>query len=568
MALWYTSSVAWTNVTAWAAVTSYSVGDIRRQLAAPTVGNERVWRCTTAGLSGGSEPTWTLTKGSTTNDGTAVWTEITGNSTYNWTAPHARLANALSWAAAGDTVYLSQDHAETQASAMTITGPGTAGSPVRVFCVNRSGSVPPVSADLRNTATISTTGANNLTVNGGLIFGSPAPSTSGGAIFQVGSGSNTALFVTGGNNRHFNNCSIVNNNTSTSSGIVLGAAGGGSSSYDRFYNTTVTFGSASQSIAIQNIRFEWFATASAVAGTAPTTLFSNISTRAATALISGVDLSAVTGTLVGAPSNTWLFIFEQCRLNSAVTASTASPNGRFSPRVELHNCDSGGTNYRQEWRDYPGNIVQSTSVVRTSGASDGTTPISWAFSSSAFATYDVQLFGPIVPIWNDTTGSSVTFYMRGIYNGAALPKNDEVWLEIEYPGNASYPLASFASNVKADILATGASQTADSTAWDTGATARANTTAYSVGNVIKLASNPGRLFFCTTAGTTAGSEPGGYASAVDGGSVTDNTAVFRAGMRFQLSVAVTPQLKGWIKAQVKVALASVTVHIDPLITLS
>ncbi len=71
------------------------------------------------------------------------------------------------------------------------------------------------------------------------------------------------------------------------------------------------------------------------------------------------------------------------------------------------------------------------------------------------------------------------------------------------------------------------------------------------------------MFFCTTAGTTAGSEPAGYATAVDGGSVTDNTAVFRAATRQKLSVTITPQLKGFLHARVMLAKASTTIYVDP-----
>ena len=44
--LWYASSVGWSAVTAWASGTVTAVGALVRQLATPTVGNERVFRCT------------------------------------------------------------------------------------------------------------------------------------------------------------------------------------------------------------------------------------------------------------------------------------------------------------------------------------------------------------------------------------------------------------------------------------------------------------------------------------------------------------------------------------------
>jgi len=58
--------------------------------------------------------------------------------------------------------------------------------------------------------------------------------------------------------------------------------------------------------------------------------------------------------------------------------------------------------------------------------------------------------------------------------------------------------------------------------------ARINSTAYALGYQITVASNPGFMFYCTTAGTSAGSEPAGYATAINAGTVTDGTAVFTA----------------------------------------
>jgi hypothetical protein len=99
---------------------------------------------------------------------------------------------------------------------------------------------------------------------------------------------------------------------------------------------------------------------------------------------------------------------------------------------------------------------------------------------------------------------------------------------------------------------TGTAYSADTSGWDTGVTARANSHAYSVGDIIKTSSNPGRILFCTaSSGNSAASEPGGYATAVDGGSVTDGSCTFRAGSRFLMTVSVTPQMQGFIYTHVR-----------------
>jgi hypothetical protein len=78
---------------------------------------------------------------------------------------------------------------------------------------------------------------------------------------------------------------------------------------------------------------------------------------------------------------------------------------------------------------------------------------------------------------------------------------------------------------------------------------------------------------CTglTTGITASSEPGGYATAVDGGGgVTDGGCVFKAMWRFKQTITTgTIGMAGLITVYPKVAKASLNgIYIDPMITLS
>ena len=61
-------------VSAWAASTSYSVGDVRRAATAQVTG--LFFKCTTAGTSGSSEPKWGTDIGSTATDNSVVWTAV------------------------------------------------------------------------------------------------------------------------------------------------------------------------------------------------------------------------------------------------------------------------------------------------------------------------------------------------------------------------------------------------------------------------------------------------------------------------------------------------------------
>src|SRR5580765_7618818 len=105
-----------------------------------------------------------------------VWSGATGTGTgASWANAFTTLTTAFATEAAGDTLYVAHDHAESSASSITLTSSGTVSNPTKVVCVNRSGSVPPVSADRLASAQVTTTGVSSTTLNGfthydGIIF--------------------------------------------------------------------------------------------------------------------------------------------------------------------------------------------------------------------------------------------------------------------------------------------------------------------------------------------------------------------------------------------------------------
>ncbi|MBZ9759505.1 hypothetical protein LB553_01210 [Mesorhizobium sp. CA8] len=420
----------------------------------------------------------------------------------DWANAYLTLAAALTASAAGDTIYVSEEHAETQASSMTLTSPGTG---VRVICVNHSGSVPPVSADLRTTATVSVTGSTVIT------FGGVSSDTEyEGITFSAGS-SNLATRIDIATNNisvslKFKNCLLKLNSTSTGSVINVG----GTSTRGCFIaleNTQLQFGSTAQSVVIA-AAFVWRDTASALAGgTFPTTLFTNVSNGGGEADVAGVDLSAITGTIFGGGANSAAlrYIMRDCKINASATIG-AAPTARGTYKVDYIRADSGGTNYKQGRITYDGSTKEETTIVRTGGATDGTTPLAWKIITTANSGRHFPYESAPIAIWNDTTGSSITATIEGI--AASLPNNDEIWIEVEYLGSASSPKSSFVRTCPADTLAAAAAVTTSSSTW------------------------------------------GGSTSA------------------FKLAATFTPQQKGWIFVRVCAAKASATFYIDPKITLS
>ena len=506
MAAWYLGSTKWTAVTAWAATTAYVVGDLRRQLATPSVGNERVFRCTTAGTSGGAEPSWMLTKGSTTSDGSAVWTEVTGNSTYNWSAPHARLSSAFSWMAAGDDCYVSNNHAETQSTAMTLTSPGTSASPCRVICVSDAGSTPPASADLATTATITTTGNSSITING-FLFGY-------GLTIRSGSGASGTASIVIGNSASvdWTLASSVLHIATTGSSAVLGLnpIGYTQASRLKLVDSSLLFGSVSQSIKSQSCRVEVLGGSIASTGSVPTTLISaDVFSRCGNYSLIGVDLSAFGSgkNLLSLASNSNEdFRLIDCKLGASVSIATGTIVGLCGSRVSAVNCDSSDTNYRFHFQNYCGTITQETTIVRTGGATDGTTAFSRKMVSTANSKWHSTLESPWLYFWNDATGSPITVAVECVTDGVTLT-DSQCWVEAEALTTSGYPLGGFTSDRSADVLAAGANQASSSETWT----------------------------------TTGLSNP----------------------VKQTLSTSITPAEKGWVRARVHLARASTTVYVCP-----
>lgn len=455
---------------------------------------------TAGGADSGAEPSWNTTKGNTTTDGSVTWTCISNGAFAAWAAPHARLANAFAanWGSAGDDFYLSHAHAETQnAASNTLTSPGTAASPCRILCASSAGSLPPVAADLLTTATITTTGTGSIFLAGfGYWYG---------VGFSAGTSSGTSnIFVATNTGITFlDSCSLALVGTSASASITV-------SNGDRLTqlrNVTMAFGNAAQGIQLSG-SMVWTATPGAlVGGTMPTTLF-YFSNDSAMVRLRGVDLSGTNNNLINlGVSSLADFLFENCKISGSATLTTGTVTDQTRLSVRLVACDSAAASNRYYFQNYMGIITQETTIVRTGGASDGTTPVSRKMVSSANSKFTFPLVSDPLVIWNDGT-SAVTVSVPVVTDGVTLTSAD-AWIEVQYLGSGSTPQASFASGAAATVLTTGSSWALDSTSsWN----------------------------------TTGLSSP----------------------VKQTLSVSFTPAMKGPFQVRVHLARASTTLYFDPL----
>lgn len=547
-----------------------------------------VWECTTAGTSAAAEPTWpaAATQDTTTVvSGGATFTArkpgFSSGTTIDWTFATIYvdyLVNASGAIAAGDTVFVSSAHNESVTGAVTVEGPGTAAAPHRIVSVTENGATRPVTKT--RGAIFTTTGSirflSNAAKAGQYYFGLIARPGNGVATAQYaefgGAGTNSDNFAV------VERCAadILTTENTAASRASIGADGAGRGTI-RVYDFEVAFAAAQQCVNINGFDTEINGLSKyAAGGSATPTGSSNGLFRANGCKypkIRNLDASAWgTAIVILDAANNANWDIDKVKLPASWTGTLiATYFGLWS-----QNYRAVVTHYREKYgiridHPYHGVMAESTVVRRTNGASILGQALSWAFNTTADTSPASPLFthGLVYKVLAANVGLAHTFTFEAIANVASAVQNTELWAEADYQDHATdqpgVVSTSFVDPITSSALA------ASTEAWDGGVTARANSTAYALGATVKVATNAGRVFFCTTAGTTAASEPAGYATAADGDSVTDGTAVFRAGRRVKFTVAVTPAAEGYIKLRMFVGKASVTapgIFVDPKFTVA
>ena len=576
MATYYVSSVAWTAVAAWAATHAYILGDYVRQLATPTFGNERVFKCTTAGTSGGTEPAWTLTDNGNTTDSTAVWKQIAGQEAEqaagNWKAPYATMlgmqnAHGL---VGGDQIFVSSDHTESNAAAYSLSGASVAGSgPAAFYSVSRVGaSLPPTATDLAAGAIIGTSGSQDITFANHHFYYR-------GFFFVVGTGASAASLNFGrlqGAKNRYELCDFKLNTTSNAAIIRINTRSEGSTEW---INCTATFGATGQMIRPDFGSFLWRnrSSSSALGGaTFPTTLIGSPSGNNANGRVTldGLDLSALSGIVLDTIGYTNArMVMRNCKLHASATPLGINLSQQTHDDIwgqAIENCDDSTNNrsFRMSRRVRFGRVDTDSGPVRTGGASDGVTPISWKLSPMPAASgYQYPLITPRISARVGATGVSTMATACLLYTGQAEPTNRDIWVELTTLDSFTSPISTTHSS-KGPFIGTGTTLSADTSAWDASVPLRQNSHSYAVGDLIKVASNPGYVFVCISAFNSAASEPGGYATAVDGtNAIADGGSSWRCCWRKSISISWTPQRVGVVSALVCYSRQADSVYVDP-----
>lgn len=421
-----------------------------------------------------------------------------------WALAKATLTGAAAIDGVGDRIFLASSHNESTAAAVTINLAGTNASPTQLLSVGSAGDPSPVTTLTAGAVVASGAGNYSIAVNGSAYVY--------GVRFNlgVGSGSSPSLSLAASDNnvQTYESCIFDAQTTGSVAVIACGSQSSAIEARLNLKNCDMHFSAVGHTLSVAHCTLEWEG-GSILAGAALTN-FLTVSRDGASALISGIDLSNLGSAtnLVGTTAAAGKAVFRNCKLPASWTGQLFGGTLVSTAfRAELYNCDNADTNYRMWVQDYAGSIRSEAVVVRTGGASDGTTPMSWKMTTTADAEYPLlPLASPEIVIWNETVGSAKTLTIEVITDGVTLT-DEECWLDVQYLGTSGVPLGSFVSDAKADVLATAASQATSTEAW-------------------------------TTTGLTAP-------------------------VKQKLSVTFTPQEKGFIHAVVKLAKASTTVYVCP-----
>lgn len=443
-----------------------------------------------------------------------------GNSGGSWRTAKATAsgADAVDWP--GCKVYFDSAHSETSAVGTQLMWNTSVNIPTQLLSVVRSAVEPPDT--LAAGALIGVSGSNNLEVNGtlyayGMTF--KAGTAGGTASIKMQSQGSAAMqwyescfFDLSGANAN----SLIQPNDNSAGGFYT------------LKNCTFKFGADGQRISNKNSRLN-IVGGSIVSGSTAQASQGFIDCAADPARlgivsVAGFDFSNLgsggfltNGFSITSPAEV---IFADCKLPSGWTGTLLSGSGLGYPgfRARMENCDSTDTNYRLWWEGFFGSTKSETTIVRTGGATDGTTPLSWKMATSSYPSFPaLTLVSPERAQWNELIGSAKTLTVEVVHDsrgsGTAGRLTDaDAWLEVMYLGTSGFPLGSWISDAKANVFAAAADQTDSGTTWT----------------------------------TTGLSTP----------------------LKQSLSVTVTPQEKGHFIYRVVVAKPSITIYVDPLLTVT
>lgn len=345
------------------------------------------------------------------------------NSGASWTDAYTAFASAVAAAtASGDIIKVHKTHTENLGADTTYTF----ANHVAVVCVDKDASDALATMDGTNYRIGSTTSRTIIITGAYRVYFY-------GVAFDIGGVSAKVLALGQGDGGHYEYDACKLWMTGSAANVLsLGNTGSGFNTFIRFSSCDVKFGATSQYIRPDGARFDWVGGQVNSAGSAPTTLITP--NYRCDQCFEGVDLSLVTGTLVGSAGSAGMFTqeFVSCKFGAGVTVMAAqTPATRGSSEVFMYNCHSGDTHYAFGHYDGLGSTIIETGIYANDGASPdgGTTRTSWKIVTTSAASFYTPYRSPWFDKYHSGT-SAITPYFEILRDGSATAFNDdEVWGE-------------------------------------------------------------------------------------------------------------------------------------------
>ena len=167
-----------------------------------------------------------------------------GDDGTTWALAKATLVGSLAVVDVGGTVFVSQVHAETQASNMILTSPGTAADPVEIICGNDAAEPPTAVA---TTATVTTTGTADIVFSGfAYIYGIAFSAATSGATADMTFTSTSPWWF------RFEDCSLGNNSNNVGTITVGTNSISANESLLELINTPIVFNNVNQTFELSD----------------------------------------------------------------------------------------------------------------------------------------------------------------------------------------------------------------------------------------------------------------------------------------------------------------------------
>lgn len=379
-----------------------------------------------------------------------------------WALAKAKLAGADAIDAAGDTIFVSQVHAETTSGAhVSWAWAGTDAAPTKIICGNDAAEPPTA---VTTGATVGVTGADfNLRLGGNMYCE--------GIQFNAGSGANTsylqANYSTGNYVQRYVNCNLYLSNSSYLSIMSIGANNLGDGPRTTLTNCNFKFGHADQQI---QLRGEVHIVGGSIAsgGTSLTYLFHcNSAGVAVKGLVEGFSFANFSAGfhLILAPSKIGSMVIRGCTMPAGWTGSLVSSAITCpSFRAEMYDCTNATTTWPLWIEDYCGSIKAETTLVRTGSLA----PYSLKMTSNAKASEAfLQLKSNEIFLAVGTPGSAQTATFEILHDSVTNLTDGEIWVEVEYRDTSGSRRSVEITDHRATALTTAADQTASSATWTT-----------------------------------------------------------------------------------------------------